>query len=455
MTKDMTKGSPIRLMLYFALPLLVGNLLQQTYNMMDAAIVGRFLGAQALASVGSTSSVQFLVLGFCMGMCNGFAVPVARYFGAGDYGRMRQCITHALVLTAGAAVILTAACAILCPQILKILSITDDIYVDAYWYLLIIFLGMPFTLLYNLLSCILRAVGDSRTPFVFLAFSAALNIGLDLLCVLVFSWGCAGAAIATITSQAVSGILCLVFIFHKFRQLVPTNDDRKLEGSTFSMMLGMGIPMGLQFSITAIGSMVMQSANNGLGSVYVSGFTAAARIKQFAMSPFDAIATSVSVFCSQNAGARQGGRIRKGFVQGLCIGVLYGICAGIVLIFLGRTISMLFVSADSVEVLDASAKYLRYMGYFFWCLGFLNVARMCTQGLGFSGRAVFSGVTEMIARIFVSFVFVGTYGYTAICCADQTAWIMACLYIVPMCIHCIRKVCRDMGKDHAGEAEGT
>lgn len=451
MTKDMTKGSPIRLMLYFALPLLMGNLLQQTYNMMDAAIVGRFLGAQALASVGSTSSVQFLVLGFCMGMCNGFAVPVARYFGAGDYGRMRQCITHALVLTAGAAVILTASCAILCPQILRILSITDDIYADAYWYLLIIFLGMPFTLLYNLLSCILRAVGDSRTPFVFLAFSAALNIGLDLLCVLVFSWGCAGAAIATITSQAVSGILCLVFIFHKFRQLVPTKDDRKLESSTFSMMLGMGVPMGLQFSITAIGSMVMQSANNGLGSVYVSGFTAAARIKQFAMSPFDAIATSVSVFCSQNAGARQGARIRKGFVQGLCIGVLYGICAGIVLILLGRTLSMLFVSADSVEVLDASAKYLRYMGYFFWCLGFLNVARMCTQGLGFSGRAVFSGVTEMIARIFVSFVFVGTYGYTAICCADQTAWIMACLYIVPMCIYCIRKVCRDMGKENAPE----
>ena len=147
MTKDMTKGSPIRLMLIFALPLLMGNLLQQTYNMMDAAIVGRFLGAQALASVGSTSSVQFLVLGFCMGMCNGFAVPVARYFGAGDYGRMRQCITHALVLTAGAAVILTASCAILCPQILRILSITDDIYADAYWYLLIIFLGMPFTLL--------------------------------------------------------------------------------------------------------------------------------------------------------------------------------------------------------------------------------------------------------------------------------------------------------------------
>lgn len=460
MTKDMTKGSPIQLMLRFAIPLLIGNLLQQTYNMMDAAIVGRFLGADALASVGSTSSVQFLVLGFCSGICNGFAIPVARYFGAGDYGRMRNCITHALILTAGAAAVLTAACALLCPQILHILSITEDIYEDAYWYLLIIFLGMPFTLLYNLLSSILRAVGDSKTPFVFLAFSAALNIGLDLLCILVFSWGCAGAAIATITSQAVSGICCLVFIFKRFTSLIPTHKDQHLTGTTFAMMLGMGVPMGLQFSITAIGSMVMQSANNGLGSVYVSGFTAASRIKQFVMSPFDAIATSVSVFCSQNAGARQSQRIRKGFAQGLAAGVLYGGLAGLVLITLGRTLSMLFVSADSAAVLDASAKYLRYMGYFFWSLGFLNVSRMCTQGLGFSGRAVFSGVMEMIARIFVSFVFVGTYGYTAICCADQTAWIMACIYIIPMCLHCIRRVCREIdgetapGKASSAEAGG-
>ncbi len=442
MSKDMTKGSPIRLMLFFAFPLLIGNLLQQTYSMIDAAIVGRYLGTQALASVGATSSVQFLVLGFCMGMCNGFSVPVARFFGAGDYARMRNCIAHAVTLTAGAAVLLTVACALLCPWILKILSITEDIYDNAYIYLIIIFLGMPFTLLYNLLSSILRAVGDSRTPFLFLAFSTVLNIGLDLLCILVFSWGCAGAAIATITAQAVSGIGCLIFISRRFKALVPTQRDRKLTRSGVGMMLGMGLPMGLQFSITAIGSMVMQSANNGLGSIYVSGFTAAARIKQFAMSPFDAIATSVSVFCSQNAGAKQAGRIRKGFVQGLFAGVFYGICAGLVLIFFGRTLSLIFVSPDAADVLDASAKYLRYMGYFYWSLGFLNVCRMCTQGLGFSGRAVISGVMEMIARIFVSFVFVGTYGFTAICCADQTAWMMACVYIVPMCLYCIRKVCR-------------
>ena len=234
--------------------------------------------------------------------------------------------------------------------------------------------------------------------------------------------------------------------------LVPENTNRKLEGSVFGMMLGMGLPMGLQFSITAIGSMVMQSANNGLGSVYVSGFTAAARIKQFAMSPFDAIATSVSVFCSQNCGAGEAGRIKRGFVQGLIVGVLYGIMAGLVLIFLGRPLSHIFVSADAADVLDASAKYLRCMGYFYWSLGFLNVCRMCTQGLGFSGRAVISGVMEMIARIFVSFAFVGAYGYTAICYADQSAWLSACVYIVPMCLFCLRKVCRQIEAKAGGKA---
>ena len=202
---------------------------------------------------------------------------------------------------------------------------------------------------------------------------------------------------------------------------------------------GNGNATGLQFSITAIGSMVMQSANNGLGSTYVSAFTAAMKIKQFTMCPFDAIATSASVFCSQNLGAGQSDRIKKGLRCGITVGVGYGIAAGILLIFAGRTLSMLFVGKSAVAVLDASAKYLRCMGFFYWSLGILNVARMVTQGLGYSGRAVFSGVTEMIARIVVCLGFVGTFGFTAICFADQTAWITATCYIFPTCLWCIRK----------------
>lgn len=427
-------------MLQFAFPLLIGNLLQQTYNIIDAAIVGQSLGAQALASVGASTSVQFLVLGFCMGSCTGFGIPVAKYFGAGDLKHMKNIIFNGAVLTAVIAVIITVLCTLLCPWILQVLSVQSDIYANAYSYLMIIFLGLPFTLLYNYLSSILRAVGDSRTPFLFLAFSAVLNIFLDLFFILVAGWGCAGAAFATIAAQAISGILCLIVIIRRMEVLWLSKENRVVRGDSITELLQMGLPTGLQFSITAIGSMVMQSANNGLGGDYVSAFTAGAKLKQFTMCPFDAIATSVSVFCSQNYGAGKIDRIHKGLRQGIAVGVGYGLFAGLILIFAGRPLSMIFVSKDASGVLDASAKYLRCMGYFYWSLGILNVTRMVTQGLGHSGRAFFSGVMEMIARTIVSLGFVEAFGYTAICFADQTAWIAACCYIAPTCLYCLKKI---------------
>lgn len=440
MSNSMTQGNPLKVMLQFAFPLLIGNLLQQTYNIIDAAIVGQSLGAQALASVGASTSVQFLVLGFCMGSCTGFGIPVAKYFGAGDLKHMKNIIFNGAVLTAVIAVIITVLCTLLCPWILQVLSVQSDIYANAYSYLMIIFLGLPFTLLYNYLSSILRAVGDSRTPFLFLAFSAVLNIFLDLFFILVAGWGCAGAAFATIAAQAISGILCLIVIIRRMEVLWLSKENRVVRGDSITELLQMGLPTGLQFSITAIGSMVMQSANNGLGGDYVSAFTAGAKLKQFTMCPFDAIATSVSVFCSQNYGAGKIDRIHKGLRQGIAVGVGYGLFAGLILIFAGRPLSMIFVSKDASGVLDASAKYLRCMGYFYWSLGILNVTRMVTQGLGHSGRAFFSSVMEMIARTIVSLGFVETFGYTAICFADQTAWISACCYIAPTCLYCLKKI---------------
>ncbi|MCD8120472.1 MAG: MATE family efflux transporter [Lachnospiraceae bacterium] len=444
MAKSMTEGRPFRLILRFALPLLVGNLLQQTYNMIDAAIVGQVLGSDGLAAVGATSSAQFLILGFCLGMCTGFGVPVASSFGANDTRQMKDYIAHAMLIAAVLAVVMTSLCVALCPTILRILSVPEDIFADTYSYLVIIFLGIPFIILYNLLASILRSVGDSRTPFVFLAISTVLNIFLDILCVAILPLGCAGAAIATVVAQGISGLLCLVYIWKKVPLLHPERMDGRFRARPVKRLLAMGLPMGFQFSVTAIGSMTMQSANNALGSIYVSGFTAGNRIKQFVMCPFDAIATATSVFCSQNLGAGKTDRITKGFREGLALAVGYGVIAGIVLIFAGRTLSLLFVSSDEVEILDASGKYLRYIGVFFWTLGFLNVSRLTTQGLGFSGRAIFSGVIEMIARVVVSRVFVPIAGFTAICCADQAAWIAAILYIVPMCFYCIAKVRRQV-----------
>lgn len=436
----MTEGRSLGLILRFALPLLIGNLLQQGYNLVDAAIVGRFLGTGALASVGASSSVQFLVMGFCIGACCGFCVPVAQKFGARDYSSMRRYIYNSFILTAVLAVVLTVACALLCTNILEILSTPADVFQGAWVYLFILFLGIPFTLLYNLTSGIMRAIGDSKTPFIFLAISTILNVFFDLFCIVVLKWGCAGAAIATVSAQAISGFLCLFFIIRKYPVLKMQKEECHLIGDYQKTLMIMGFPMGLQFSITAIGSMVMQSANNGLGSVYVSAFTAASRLKMFAMCPFDALATAVSTFCSQNYGAKKLDRIKQGLLQGTTVGVFYGIAVGIILIFFGRELSMIFVTGGEDAVLDASGQLLHYSGYFYWALGILNVVRLCTQGLGYSGRAIFSGVVEMIARIVVSVWFVPVFGFMAICFADQAAWVTAVMYILPTCIYCVKKI---------------
>lgn len=452
MTKDMTEGNPLLLILKFTLPLLAGNLLQQGYNVADAAIVGRFLGTNALAGVGASSSVQFLILGFCIGTCTGFCVPVAQRFGAGDYSTMRRFVFNSFIITAVIAVVLTALCAIFCTQIVELLATPDDIFDDAYIYLLVILLGIPFTLLYNLTSSIMRAVGDSRTPFLFLAFACFANIFLDIFCITTLHWGVAGAAIATITSQLMSGVLCLVYMMKKYPVLHMEKEECHVQGDLVKNLIVMGFPMGLQFSITAIGSMVMQAATNNLGSVYVSANTAASRLKNFTMCPFDAIAAAVSTFCGQNYGAKKMDRIRQGLRQGVLAGIIYGIVIGIVMIVFGRQMSMIFVDGSETAVLDASRDMLFYSGFFYWILGILIIVRLCVQGLGYSGRAVLSGVVEMIARTVVSILCVPVWGFLAICFTDQAAWVTAVCYIVPMCIYCLKKVEKILGE---GDADGV
>ena len=428
MVQNMTEGSPLPQIIRFTLPLMAGNLLQETYNVADGAIVGRILGPDALASVGATSSVQFLILGFCIGVCSGFSVPVARHFGAKDEARMRQSIWHGILLTAAIAAALTLLCALLCHGILRLLSTPSGIYDDAYHYLLILFLGIPFTLLYNFLAGILRAVGDSRTPFLFLVLSTSLNIVLDLFCIAVLRLGVPGAAAATITSQGISGLLCLVLIRRKFELLHIRREDRKWSAAVAKSMAGMGIPMGLQYSVTAIGSMVTQAADNGLGTVYISGYAAGYKLKHFAMCPLDALGTALCTYASQNLGAGKADRVRKGVRIGIGLSLLYGTASGLVLVLLGRTVSMIFVSSAAPAVLDASALFVKWCGLFLWLVGILMVFRYTVQGLGYTFLSVFSGAIEMIARILISVLLVPRFGYLAICLTDEAAWICAAVY---------------------------
>ena len=442
-TKNMIEGSPLKLILQFATPLLLGNLFQQTYNMVDAAIVGQTLGSSALAAVGSTSSVQFLILGFCMGSCTGFSVPVAQRFGAQDYKEMHLYEYTAAVWSVIIAVVLTAATVLLCPTILNLLKVPETIYSMAYNYLTILFIGIPCTILYNLLSGFLRAIGDSKTPFMFLAFSSVLNIFLDFFCILVLKLGVSGAAIATIFSQGVSGLLCLGLIAKKVKTLHIGKEDRQLTGERSKKLLNLALPMGLNFSITAIGSMVMQSANNSLGTVCVSGFAAGAKLKQFMLCPFTATATAVSTFASQNYGAGKPDRVRRGFFIGGCIALVYGVCAGLIMAVFGRYLSMMFVSADAADVLDASALYLKRMGMFWFVLGFLDLFRTGLQGLGYSKRSMFAGVVEMVARVSVATIFVPKFGYDAITFCDQAAWSCGVIYLIPIFIWSMKQMYKE------------
>ncbi len=380
-------------------------------------------------------------------MAQGFAILVSQRFGAKDIKDMKTYVFNGAILTFIFAILITFLTVCLTPTILNLLKVNSEIYKYSYDYIVVIFYGIPFTLLYNYLSAILRAIGDSKTPFYFLAFSAILNIFLDFYCILVLKWGTAGAAIATIFSQAVSGILCLILIVLKVDILHLSKENRKISTEHIKRLLANGLPMGLQFSITAIGSMVMQSANNSLGTVYVSAFASGAKIKQLMMCPFDAFGAACSTFLSQNYGGEKMDRVKEGFIESLKIAIVYGIIACIILFFFGRSLSMLFLDADETLALDSSYKYLRRLGYFYPCLGILYISRMSLQGLGYSSRAVFAGVIEMFARTIFSTIFVPMFGFEAITFLDQIAWITAIIYLVPMFSYTYKHVKRQVEID--------
>ncbi|MDD5848841.1 MAG: MATE family efflux transporter [Firmicutes bacterium] len=430
----MTEGSPLRHILTFMLPVLLGQVVQQTYNMVDSIIVGRLLGADALAAVGASSSVQFMILGFCSGMCDGFAIYAAQSFGAGNLKKMRRYVYHMVLMAALIAAILTVVTCLACGSIISVLQTPDNIRQDAVRYLMIIFLGIPFTIFYNIQASILRAVGDSREPFLFLALSSCLNIFLDLFCVAVLHWGVAGAAIATITSQALSGCFCLLFIRKKMEILHVKREEKAWNGLFAKNLIAMGIPMGLQFSITAIGSMVMQACNNSLGSVYVSGYTAGDRVEQLVMCPYVALSSSMATYVGQNYGALKFDRIRKGVLQAILMAHLYGLVFGSLMAVFGRDAASMFLSAGSGTdaILDVSEQFLKTVGFTFWLVSSVNVFRPAIQAMDCPGKAIFSGVIEMAARTIFSLATIGVLGFTAICWTHQMAWISAGLYVILM-----------------------
>lgn len=439
-TKDMTSGSTMKLILGFAVPLLMGMLFQQVYSLVDTIIVGRFLGVSALAAVGATGSINFLIVGFCQGICNGFALPVARRFGAKDYNGLRKYVGNSAVLTIIFGGAITLITVIACRPILELMQTPADIIDLSYHYIVVIFAGIPAIMLYNILSAYLRSLGDSITPVIFLVLSAGLNIGLDLLFIVTFHWGVFGAAFATVLSQAVSGILCLILIIKKFDLLHLKREDWKLDWGYSRYLLIMGLPMGLQYSITAIGSVILQASVNTLGSTAVASMTAGSRISMFVVCPFDALGSTMATFGGQNVGAGRLDRLGRGLRSAVILGAIYSALILVVLIFFGRDLILLFVSAKEATVIAQAKQFLVTNAAFYLMLALVNIVRFLIQGMGFSGFAVFAGVFEMVARTLVGLVFVPIFGFTAACSANPLAWIFADCFLIPAFFHCRKKL---------------
>ena len=436
----MTSGSTMKLILGFAVPLLMGMLFQQVYSLVDTIIVGRFLGVSALAAVGATGSINFLIVGFCQGICNGFALPVAQRFGAKDYDGLRKYVGNSAVLAIIFGGAITLITVIACRPILELMQTPSDIIDLSYNYIVVIFAGIPAIMLYNILSAYLRSLGDSVTPVIFLVISAGLNIGLDLLFIVTFKWGVFGAAFATVLSQAVSGILCLILIIKKFDILHLKRDDWKLDWDYTRYLLIMGLPMGLQYSITAIGSVILQSSVNTLGSTAVASMTAGSRISIFVVSPFDALGSTMATFGGQNVGAGRLDRLGRGLRSAVTLGAIYSALILVVLIFFGRDLILLFVNASEVTVIAQAKQFLVTNAAFYLMLALVNIVRFLIQGMGFSGFAVFAGVFEMVARALVGLVFVPIFGFIAACFASPLAWIFADCFLIPAFFHCRKKL---------------
>lgn len=439
-SKEMTSGPCLPLIFNFTLPLLLGNMLQQTYSLIDAAIVGKFLGINALASVGASTSVVFLILGFCNGCCGGFGIPVAQKFGARDYVSMRRLVSVSLKLAGMMSVGIALITCLLCAFILRTMQTPENIFQDAYWYLLITFIGVPCTFFYNLLSSIIRALGDSKTPFWFLLFSTILNVLLDLLCILVFHWGVAGAAIATVFSQGVSAVLCYFYMYRKFEILRMQPADKRFRPELAQQLIFVGVPMGLQFSITAIGSIMLQSANNALGTACVAAFTAAMRIKMFFLCMLESLGIAMATFCGQNYGAGKPERIWTGVKAASLMMIVYVAAVAIILWGFSEKFVLLFVDPSETEIIADAALFLHISVSFFPVLGLLCILRYSIQGAGYTKLAMFSGVSEMIARILVSVVAVPLWGFWAVCFGDPTAWVFADAFLIPAFIYVYRRL---------------
>ena len=439
MTRDMTAGNPLEVIVRFTLPVFFGSLFQQFYSMADTVIVGRTISVQALAAVGVTGGVCFLVLGFFFGLTGGFAVVAGQCFGAGDYARMRHSVAISTILCILISAAVTLLCVVSARSLFLMMNTPQDIFEDTLAYMLVIYYGIWASVFYNMISSIIRALGDSVTPLIFLIFASALNIGLDFLFILTFGMGVAGAAWATVLSQAVSGFLCLGYVVWRFPVLRLKRSDWKWDSAFALEHLRIGLPMAFQFSITAIGCIVLQTVLNLFGSTTVAGFTAGTRIDQVAVQALAAIGLTMAAYSAQNFGAGKIARIRTGVRRSTLLSFICSVIAAMFVILFGRTMTAWFVGDEAKAVIEASQTYLILNGVFYFILGLLFVFRNTLQGMGFAFVPLMGGVSELVLRVIGAFVFAKYFGYPGVCLASPAAWFGATAILIGAYVTVMRR----------------
>lgn len=440
MIKDMTEGKPIKLIFQFFIPLILGNLFQQLYNMVDSAIVGKFVGVNALAGVGATGSLNFLILGFAMGICGGFGIMFGQKFGARDYRAMRRYIANSYYLVAIISAILTPITVIFCRQFLIWMDTPAEIMEDAYNYIVVIFGGISVTMLYNTVSAALRAIGDSKTPLYALVGSSIINIILDFVLVVGFRMGTLGAGIATVTAQAVSGVVCLIYMYKKYELLRFQKGEGRFVGVMAVHLLGLGIPMALQFSITAIGTIIIQAAVNGLGAAAVAAMTTGSKISTVFSGALEMLGMAMATYCSQNMGAGKYDRIKSGVRAGIVLAAAACAVLITVLMLLEQPIILLFLDKSQTEIIENTLVFIRWNAFCYPLLGLLFILRNALQGMGYSAISMLAGVSELIGRCLVAFLCIGPLGYVGGCLANPAAWLLADIILAFSYLYAKKKV---------------
>ena len=451
MATSLTTGRPWRVILAFSIPLLLGNVVQQLYQFADAIVVGRHLGVTSLAAVGATGSLLFLLLGFAWGLTSGFAIPIAQAFGARDDAAVRRSVATGVLLSAITSVILTVGAPLLAGPILALLQTPLELMPEATIFTQISFLGASATMFFNYLSAIIRAIGDSKTPLVFLTIACALNVALVVLMVGPLEWGVGGAALATVVAQAVSVALCLEFVRRRLPMLHLRRTDWRVSGADIAEHLRLGLPMGFQASIIAIGTLTVQVALNTLGADAVAAYTTGSRVDSLAVALLSSLGLAVSMYAAQNHGGRRPDRIRRGVVEATWMAVGAGLVLGGLLIAFGAPMVRLFIGDGSDDVVDLAHRMLIINGCGYWALGMLFVLRGALQGLGHTLVPTATGVIELVMRVGAAVVLGALIGFDGVALSNPLAWVGAIILLVPAYV----RAHRALGKLPIQPAEAT